>query len=102
MQSPQSGHTTLRHHIETPLVCAGPYAFPPTRGKGGMGGERRPSAARLCTPTLPLPRLRGRGACVPIPRGLIERPQSQPYAGQRNSTWVGLWVATWTVLVSVC
>jgi hypothetical protein len=28
--------------------------------------------------------------------------QSKPYAAQRNITWVGLWLATWTVLVSVC
>lgn len=41
-------------------------------GEGGDGGsERKPYAASLCTPTLALPRLRGRGTCVPISCGLI-------------------------------
>ena len=57
-------------HWDTTLV-RWTYSFPPAWGKVGMGDRRMRHAARLCTPTLALPRLRGRGACVPISRGLI-------------------------------
>jgi hypothetical protein len=44
--------------------------LPPVRGKVGMGGAQA-HVAKLFTPTLPLPRLRGRGAFAPFSCGLI-------------------------------
>lgn len=56
-----------------------------------IGGR---AMVRPCGPVWAGCRLRG--TCMP------RRLRHRPYATQRNITWAGLWVATCTVLVSVC
>src|SRR5438132_10465708 len=74
--APKSGHTTLGPHARAASHTPSPRrggraalheAALRRRSRGerlGWGGERRRRAARLFTPTLALPHLRGRGACV--------------------------------------
>src|SRR5262249_15102256 len=66
-QQPKSGHTTLEPHAR----AAGHTPSPRRGGRLGWGGECRRRAASLFTPTLALPRLRGRGIYVPTSWGLI-------------------------------